>query len=70
MPDDFVEAGPQILIPKVSGVALTEQDEDENDGESGEEKGEYREEKSEYGDEEEGETIALNKSIDFSHALV
>ena len=59
MPDDFVEAGPQILIPQVPGVALTEQNEEEND-----------DEKSEYGEEEEGETIALNKSIDFSHALV
>ena len=59
MPDDFVEAGPQILIPQVPGVALTEQNEEENDDEKGE-----------YGEEEEGETIALNKSIDFSHALV
>ena len=56
MPDDFVEAGPQILIPQVPGVALTEQNEEENDDEKGV-----------YG---EGETIALNKSIDFSHALV
>lgn len=49
---------------------MTEQNEDENDDEYGEEKGEYGEEKSEYDEGEEGETIALNKSIDFSHALV
>ncbi len=65
VPDDFVEAAPQILIPQVPGVALTEQDdqdlEDDDDDEFGEEKGEYG---------EDVETIALNKSIDFTHALV
>jgi hypothetical protein len=63
VPDDFVEAAPQILIPQVPGVALTEEDseDDEDDDEYGEEKGEYGEEM---------ETVALNKSVDFSHALV
>ncbi|CAB3977484.1 ammonium transporter Rh type A-like [Paramuricea clavata] len=63
VPDDFVEAAPQILIPQVPGVALTEQDDEDDDDDE-----EYGEEEGEYG--EEGETIALNKSIDFSHALV
>ena len=65
VPDDFVEAAPQILIPQVPGVALTEQDDQDEDDDDDEE---YGEEEGEYG--EEGETIALNKSIDFSHALV
>jgi hypothetical protein len=63
VPDDFVEAAPQILIPQVPGMALTEQDDQEDDDDD-----EFGEEKSEYG--EDVETIALNKSIDFTHALV
>ena len=64
VPDDFVEAGPQILIPQVPGVALTEQDEPDDIED------EYEDETGDYEEDEERETIALKKSIDFSHALV
>ena len=63
MPDDFVEAAPQILIPQVPGVALTEGDDQEDEVDD-----EYGDEKDELGDEM--ESIALNQSVDFSHALV
>ena len=63
VPDDFVPARPQILIPQLPGVALTEDQDEEDDDDYGEQQGEY-------GEDKEEETLALKKSIDFSHALV
>ena len=64
VPDDFIEAGPQILIPQVPTVSVAEENELED---------EYEVEEDGYGvDEEEEDTnlMKLNQNEQFANEVV
>ena len=72
VPDDFLDAAPQILIPQVSPGALGDEEDVMLMGNNYNEEEESRTDEYNSGKEQgmKSEKLQLSENIDFSHALV